>query len=498
MTPTVAEPFVGAGGMALGLERAGFSCVWAGESDPRACTTFRAAFPAVPLFEGTLTVESIASGPPLAVEVDLLAGGPPCQPFSTAGTGLGEYDPRDGFPIFLALTSRVRPRAVLLENVPGLTNKTHRPYLDRVCSDLRALGYRIEWRVLDAADFGVPQRRRRVFIVGLRSDVPGTFVWPEPTHSIEALVRSKWITGDYWAEAGGEAVVVSSADEAHVAAGDRRVGTDAEPSPTVRGSDCGAHHAHLVAVSGRLPSGPSKTEARVLRLLNSTSVEGRRARQRAKLLRWRTVRDALGDLAALANPAPGLTQGERDYLVRDPRHLRKHRPAVPDSPAPTQSANNARGAPYGLLAIDAVDRAVAQSIRPLYPDLPSDVIQGQSGVSGWHPPILRLRNLGAGDGLGAGADDPAPTVPARAGGTMGLAVMDAATEHRYLDTEGREHKRPAATIRRLTTAECAVLQGFLPDWPWNGSKTAVYRQVGNACPPPLAEAVARAIRTSLS
>ena len=92
MTPTVAEPFVGAGGMALGLERAGFSCVWAGESDPRACTTFRAAFPAVPLFEGTLTVESIASGPPLAVEVDLLA------PVRASVSTIRETDSRSSWP----------------------------------------------------------------------------------------------------------------------------------------------------------------------------------------------------------------------------------------------------------------------------------------------------------------------------------------------------------------------------------------------------------------
>jgi DNA (cytosine-5)-methyltransferase 1 len=111
---------------------------------------------------------------------DLLVGGPPCQSFSAAGLQTGESDPRNAIPAFLRAVRDVRPRVFIMENVRGLTFAKNRPYLDSVLASLRALGYTVDWRVLNAADFGVPQTRQRVFVVG-RLD--GPVVWPLPTHA---------------------------------------------------------------------------------------------------------------------------------------------------------------------------------------------------------------------------------------------------------------------------------------------------------------------------
>src|SRR3990167_5218576 len=197
--------FAGCGGMDLGVERAGFKHLLAVEMDKSAVMTHRAYFNGK-VFEGRCEdalARLVARFPTWAEsgagEVDLLHGGVPCTPFSQAGAGRGEYDPRDGFPHFIAWLRYVQPRAFLIENVKGLTTKKHRPYLDRVLADLRACGYTVDWRVHNAADYGVPQRRERILIVGFREAAAATaYKWPEPTHSEESLVRDKWITGDYW------------------------------------------------------------------------------------------------------------------------------------------------------------------------------------------------------------------------------------------------------------------------------------------------------------
>jgi DNA (cytosine-5)-methyltransferase 1 len=111
---------------------------------------------------------------------DLLIGGPPCQSFSQGGLQSGESDPRNSIPAFVSAVKAVRPRVFIMENVRGLTFKKNRPYLDSVLDELRSFGYLVDWRVLNAADYGVPQTRQRVFIVGrLDNEEP---VWPAPSH----------------------------------------------------------------------------------------------------------------------------------------------------------------------------------------------------------------------------------------------------------------------------------------------------------------------------
>lgn len=309
------EPFVGAGGMALGLKAAGFDCVWAGEMDRHACSTFRAAFPGVPLFEGKL---ERGDEPGDVGEVDLIAGGPPCQSFSTAGLGLGADDPRDGFPVFLRLVEKYRPKAVLIENVKGLTNRKHRPYLDAVCARLAGLGYAVAWELLDAADFGVPQHRHRVLIVGLRHKYVQAFQPPSQTHSGEALVQAKYVTGTYWKE------------------------------------------------HGIVPAGtpPSRAEQRLL---------DRPTAGRGALFRWRTVRDALTALDGVPNHAPE----ELSDLVREriatgdvATILYKHPVREPDEVSFTVEKNLYRGGYYGLVRTPTLRRLTVRECARLqdFPD----------------------------------------------------------------------------------------------------------------------------------
>jgi DNA (cytosine-5)-methyltransferase 1 len=124
---------------------------------------------------------------------DLLWASPPCQPFSAAGDGEGEFDDRDGFPWTLRVIGRLLPSVVLIENVRGLTFSKHASYFGSVLAGLGALGYDWEWKVLNSADYGVPQTRERCFIVARRDR--GRITWPAPTHTRgDSLFLSPWVT----------------------------------------------------------------------------------------------------------------------------------------------------------------------------------------------------------------------------------------------------------------------------------------------------------------
>ncbi|KAF0209329.1 MAG: Cytosine-specific [Actinobacteria bacterium] len=168
--------FCGAGGLTLGLRQAGWETAAAVEYDVSACTTYRHNFPEVDLMHGDVRAVDFAQ---FRGAVDLVAGGPPCQPFSVAGNQRAHDDPRDCIPEFVRAVREIQPPAFLMENVAGLASRRHHSYLRFVLEQLHALGYSVVERVVDAADYGVPQHRKRLIVVGLRS---GTFAFPEPTH----------------------------------------------------------------------------------------------------------------------------------------------------------------------------------------------------------------------------------------------------------------------------------------------------------------------------
>lgn len=169
------EICAGAGGQALGLERAGFEPQALIEIEKPCCNTLRENRPHWNVIEGDLKEfdGSQYQG------VDLLAGGVPCPPFSKAGKQLGKTDERDLFPEALRLVDEIKPKAVMLENVRGFLDAVFEDYRLNLKKQLEKLGYIAEWRLLNASDFGVSQLRPRVVIVAIKKDISNSFLWPE-------------------------------------------------------------------------------------------------------------------------------------------------------------------------------------------------------------------------------------------------------------------------------------------------------------------------------
>lgn len=232
---TSVELFAGGGGMALGTRQAGFEHLALVEWNKNAAAILRHnavrkrdLWPVDNVYEMDarkwLAETEIKQG-----QVDLVAGGPPCQPFSLAGVHAGDTDERNMFPAAIEAVRKFRPRFVLFENVPGLTRPSFAPYFSYIKHQLQkptivprdgelwtdhdvrvqkarsaGLFYHLHEHLLDTADLGVPQNRRRVILVGIRSDVAGGATWTAPplTHSRDALLYDQWVTGDYWTEHG--------------------------------------------------------------------------------------------------------------------------------------------------------------------------------------------------------------------------------------------------------------------------------------------------------
>src|SRR5207248_10656254 len=174
---TVLELCTGGGGQALGLELAGFECVGAIDNDLQACETLKKNRP-------NWRVRHADIGEISGSEfrgVDLVAAGVPCPPFSIAGKQLGSGDERDLFPEALRIIEEAEPAGVMLENVAGFASAKFSEYRADLFRKLDRLGYKTEWQMLNASDFGVPQLRPRFVLVGLRSKFFSNFEWPLPT-----------------------------------------------------------------------------------------------------------------------------------------------------------------------------------------------------------------------------------------------------------------------------------------------------------------------------
>lgn len=225
------ELFAGAGGSALGIAQAGFAHEAVLERDRHSCATLRenqrrGVRPVADWRIFQTDVRDFDYGG-IRSGIDLLAGGPPCQPFSLGGKHRAWHDDRDMFPELVRAVRYLQPRAVLVENVKGLLRESFAAYFGYILlriaypelersgdEDWRehlgrlerhhthgrhdGLCYNVVFRLLNAADYGVPQRRERVFIVAFRSDVAAEWSFPPPTHSQDALLRSQWVTREYW------------------------------------------------------------------------------------------------------------------------------------------------------------------------------------------------------------------------------------------------------------------------------------------------------------
>jgi DNA (cytosine-5)-methyltransferase 1 len=171
---TTLELCAGAGGQALGLEQAGIEHVALIEWDSHACNTLRANRPKWNVIHGD--IREFDASP--YVGVDIVSGGLPCPPFSVAGKQLGEKDERNLFPAAVRIISETKPKAVMIENVRGILDAVFCDYRLHVEKQLTRLGYRCDWHLFNASDFGVSQLRPRVVFVAIRKDLFDDFSWP--------------------------------------------------------------------------------------------------------------------------------------------------------------------------------------------------------------------------------------------------------------------------------------------------------------------------------
>lgn len=227
------ELFAGAGGLALGTELAGFASLGTIEWDKWACETMidnqRRGYPLVRDWRVHHMDVRDFDWASVVSDVDLLAGGPPCQPFSIGGRGRAHDDTRDMFPAMIGAVHALKPRAFVVENVKGLLRSQFSDYYQYILLRLefpeRPIRARENWvdhlrrlqkaktssdagyseltynvipTLVNAADYGVPQRRERVFIIGFRSDLGIKWSFPNPTHSKAALKWAQRDGGEYW------------------------------------------------------------------------------------------------------------------------------------------------------------------------------------------------------------------------------------------------------------------------------------------------------------
>ncbi|HEX8214001.1 MAG TPA: DNA cytosine methyltransferase [Allosphingosinicella sp.] len=226
------ELFAGAGGLGIGISKAGFKPLEIVEWDRWCCDTINR--------NRWSRIKPVASWPEptqgdvrridfkeFEGRVDLVSGGPPCQPFSLGGKHKAHTDARDMWSEAVRVVRETKPRAFIFENVKGLTRATFATYLSYINLQLHhpdielrpeeswpehlcrleqhhtsksegGLEYRVVSQVLNAADYGVPQRRERIVFVGFRSDTGIRWSFPEKTHSMEALLWQQCRSGDYW------------------------------------------------------------------------------------------------------------------------------------------------------------------------------------------------------------------------------------------------------------------------------------------------------------
>lgn len=317
------ELFAGAGGLAMGMGRAGFDHAAVVEWDHDSCETFRFNqrnhahdVEQWPLFEGDARTFDYSN---INGEVMVVSGGPPCQPFSLGGKHRGHMDERDMFPQAVRAVRELRPKAFIFENVKGLLRQSfssyfeyiylqlshpdltrkksdtwekHRERLERHhTSNKGEACYNVVYRLLNAANYGVPQRRERVFLIGFRSDLGVEWSFPEGTHCEDALLRDQWITGEYW-------------------------------------------ERHRIAKRNR-PTLAPKLNSRIARLRNEDMFND---------LPWRTVRDAIADLP---DPEKHLRSNIANHIFNPgARSYPGHTGSPLDEPAKTLKAGS-HGVPGG-------------------------------------------------------------------------------------------------------------------------------------------------------
>lgn len=375
--------FCGAGGASCGMHQAGVGVVAAVDQNEQALKTHEENLPGETIDHDLADVE-----PSILPETDIdwIHGSPPCQGFSTAKGERDDEDPRNSLVFsFIEWVEELQPKVVTMENVTGMTTITSN-FMDSVDGAYRDAGYVPKWRVLNAADYGVPQTRRRVFYVAIREDIETPSRWfPRPTHA-----------------------------------------------------ECA-----------------------------TTTLDGRQLKE------WRTVGEAIGDLATKnqgitgesawrpADSPSGTVGTKGNVYAKTDGGIKNHEPQEHSEEAKERMSEIAPGE----------SRTVAYT--RLDPDEPSVVITHGNNT----PPIHYLGDVP--DGV---VENPSCTVSA---------------SRPYLLERGHGEHIADRSIRRLTVRESARLQSF-PDWfEFTGTKTAQYKQVGNAVPPLMQQKIAEYLQTEV-
>jgi DNA (cytosine-5)-methyltransferase 1 len=216
------ELFSGVGGLAKGLELAGFKHAALIENNKHAYASLCENFDRKQVFFGDVINFNLET----LTNIDLVAGGPPCQPFSLGGKHQSDRDKRDMFPAAIHAIERLKPKAFIFENVKGLLRRTFADYFEYILlrltyprfnaeltsdwqqhlDELRRVSnssysgnkYNVQFKSVDAANYGVPQKRERVIIVGIRADLGCNWSFPSETHSSDRLFWDMYVTGEYW------------------------------------------------------------------------------------------------------------------------------------------------------------------------------------------------------------------------------------------------------------------------------------------------------------
>lgn len=318
------ELFCGTGGLALGLQNSGFAHTALYEWDKASCDNIKSnianGFEAVRDWNVYQSDVRAVVYDGMSGKINMISGGPPCQPFSLGGKAQAYNDKRDMFPEAVRAVREIMPETFIFENVKGLLRKSFSRYFNYIILQLTypsivkpqnmswqehqellekyhtsskhtKCEYNVVFRLLNAADYGVPQSRYRVVIVGFRRDLDAQWTFPQPTHSKEMLLYSKWVKKDYWEK-------------------------------------------HGLCIPKENPLN-EKTIHNIRKIAEETEMP---------LLPWQTVRDAIGDLP---NPQSEEAKAYNNHIYRDGAKAYKgHSGSLMDEPSKTIKAG-AHGVPGG-------------------------------------------------------------------------------------------------------------------------------------------------------
>lgn len=255
MELTSLDLFCGAGGLSLGLERAGFRSLLGLDTNRDAIATYRRAFPDAEALEQSIVGYDFRQWR----GVDLVAGGPPCQPFSNGGKRLAQQDARDMIPEFARAVNEAVPRAFIMENVAGLLAPRNHEYMAEVLALFDSRYTILPPRAVNAADYGVPQKRVRVLVVGL---LDGEVDFPAPTHRPDRHVNAGFVLrrGEVQGEANPSKVVYAKNPDLRPSpyagqlfnGGGRAINLE-QPAPTILAS-AGGNKTHFVDEMDAVPT----------------------------------------------------------------------------------------------------------------------------------------------------------------------------------------------------------------------------------------------------